>query len=499
MYRFRAPVGGVVVALLALVCVAGCPEGAAKLSDLSQLSDLLSPVAGESRDAATAAMAERAATAAESASSAASVAAVPSPTGTLQGAVPAVSVVAEPAADVAMKDEVTFQALRAPVEPDALADASAAVEPIDAAADVAVAELVDALAVPLEAIVAEVTDGDGPAAALPFGHGRLAGHWHPDDPNANNEFGVGAFLGRWMTHDGASIGVVVGRYQPLRPSSLPPGLARGGIFVARCVDANGSLIGHLRGRYGNGPERPGVFFGRWRDADERLVGVVKGHWRSDPNVPGGHFAGRWATFDLCEEVASLPAMDIAADDFGGLAPVDELAPVDLLGDAAYESSATLAEEPDLVYAEPTCLDPALPRGFYRGYYMPVNSTDPNQPYAGRWHARWRNGAGTLIGHLIGVYVPIAPEPPARSDAGPLVLGRFYAKYVDVNGQFRGFVRGHYGISERGLGVMRGHYTDADGNQIGDVIGRWRHAPNRPGGPVFGFWWGLETGGDDEEL
>jgi hypothetical protein len=95
------------------------------------------------------------------------------------------------------------------------------------------------------------------------------------------------------------------------------------------------------------------------------------------------------------------------------------------------------------------------------------------------------------GILRGLYHPVIPEPEVAEVAPPArIHGVFYGKYVsDVDGTFRGFIRGVYGRSVHGLGVFRGHYFNAEGEEKGVLKGRWANHPFRPGGPFAGIWFG----------
>lgn len=60
---------------------------------------------------------------------------------------------------------------------------------------------------------------------------------------------------------------------------------------------------------------------------------------------------------------------------------------------------------------------------------------------------------------------LLPEKPGD-------MGRFQGRWVEIDGSVAGFVRGHYGISERGAKVFFGKYIDLDGNFLGFVRGTW---------------------------
>ncbi len=60
---------------------------------------------------------------------------------------------------------------------------------------------------------------------------------------------------------------------------------------------------------------------------------------------------------------------------------------------------------------------------------------------------------------------LLPESPDE-------MGSFQGRWVDVDGQVAGFVRGHYGVNEAGRKVFFGKYIDLDGNFLGFIRGSW---------------------------
>jgi hypothetical protein len=110
-----------------------------------------------------------------------------------------------------------------------------------------------------------------------------------------------------------------------------------------------------------------------------------------------------------------------------------------------------------------------------------------------------------MGVVLGRYKPLEPDTdatlPPESDGGykppegPVLLGKFYGKCVDLDGAFRGWIRGVYGRSVHDIGVFYGHYYDADGEETGVLLGRWTSDPQLLGGPFFGIWFGEELSGE----
>lgn len=395
-----------------------------------------------------------------------------------------VQAVTTPADDAAgttpvTKDEAVYRVLGEPVETGLSDEFTVATDGLlnVPAADALAPALLEEVAVSEEAMLAEVAGDDASTV-----HGRLAGRFWHDVPTAASDESGGIFQGQWVAADGTPLGFIHGRYRPLAAAELAAGLSGGGVFFGQYVDLQGRFQGFLRGRYGHALAGAGLFFGRWFDREDQLAGVLKGHWRDEPGTGGGVLAGRWAGFDLCAEVATLPEYGFEAGDFGGLEAV-RVDPAAISSElerglfGAAPAAAALDEWP--------CLDPNVPHGFLRGHYAPApDDLTPD----GIVRARWFTPHAVLVGVMRGVYEPF----PLPEEAGPgQLLGRFYCRYQDTTGQVRGYVRGVYGLSAHYVGVFRGAYFDVNGVQRGDVLGRWRIAPQHLGGPLRGVWFGSE--------
>lgn len=115
--------------------------------------------------------------------------------------------------------------------------------------------------------------------------GVLRGHW--GEPNAR---GIGRFLGRWTSEDGALRGHLRGIYGERRSGEQ--------VFFAKVIDDQGRFIGRLAGEYGAGD-----FAGRWivRGGDH---GAVRGQYRAGSSGQGGTFVGRWA--ERCGGATTMP-------------------------------------------------------------------------------------------------------------------------------------------------------------------------------------------------
>jgi hypothetical protein len=76
--------------------------------------------------------------------------------------------------------------------------------------------------------------------------------------------------------------------------------------------------------------------------------------------------------------------------------------------------------------------------------------------------------------------------PVDSDS----MGTFRGRWVSRTGEVTGFVRGHYGVNERGRRVLFGKWVDASGNFQGFLRGTWveagREGGSNPGGRVRNF-------------
>lgn len=366
-------------------------------------------------------------------------------------------------------------------------------------------------AVPFDAIDLDPNDVIGDTlvrGGLIRSHGGLAGRFVNDDPNANSDEVGGEFHGRWFSAEGEVRGVVRGEFRPATPDNLPPGLAGGGVFNGRYIDSDGHFRGFLRGRYGHREGARGFFFGRWLDRNHRLVGVVKGHWDEEPGAGGGMFRGRWAAFNICDEAASMPESDLenlspdTVDAVAGLTLTDAALTQAEGVDIAPADDVEILDETDVgADVDGPCINPDAPYGFLRGWYRPVRPQDdpndpgdPNDPNApgprhGVMRGHWYSVSGRIGGRLLGRWVAIDEEP----GDGPRVLGHFNAHYLSRSGEIRGSIHGAYGVSEHGLRIFRGRYFDADGEPLGAMAGRWGAAPNRPGGPFFGMWVGVDFG------
>ncbi len=386
--------------------------------------------------------------------------------------------------------------------------------------------------------IAPENDGDGEPllAGVAIARGSLAGEFTNDQPGQSSFESPGVFRGRWFASSGAVEGLLRGEYRPLRGDDLPPGLTGAGAFQGRYVNDSGDLRGVLRGRYGRSESGEAFFFGRWHDRHDRVVGLLRGRWNDRPDTGGGRFEGHWAAFDVCRQVQALDG----AEEPAGIdleAELERLVAANPDVDAAFErdpivldaNEPPVAEEIDpQLHGGPPCIDPGRPSGFLRGWHRPL-PRDPNRPdvregvIRARWHAANRRVGGRLVGHYVSVartsdgaqvedgsgasdeplggaealYEPGVAE--GEGDGDPIVekLGVLHARYRSRNGVIRGHVRGEYGITSDGVGVFRGRYFTVDGERRGVIRGRWDDAPNRPGGPLFGTWSGVDFGEEDE--
>lgn len=315
-------------------------------------------------------------------------------------------------------------------------------------------------------------------------HGRLAALFS-ETPPAENPEAAGSFEGMWISSSSEPMGTIAGDYTREEGPGAPFGFAFFGTFAGQYFDLDGEFQGVITGRYGVTPAGRGYFVGQWRDESGELVGALRGRWRdSAESTDDGALAGRWAAFNLCEEAATLPEVQFETGDTGGLTSsaetISDTASIDT-------ESEPVTDEPDLLYAgDGLCLDRSQPYGFMRGRYGPATGGLSNGAEGGRVRCLWRDSSGAVIGYLLGRYEPEVSGLD-EFDRGARVGGTFYAKYVDQNGRFIGFVRGTYGRSENGLGVFEATYFDQNDVELGWLVGRWRIGLGRVGGPVFGLW------------
>ncbi|MCH8806093.1 MAG: hypothetical protein IH986_08395 [Planctomycetes bacterium] len=396
-----------------------------------------------------------------------------------------------------------------------------------------------------------VDEGATPDGGRPTAIGGLAGRFRNDEPDSSSDTSPGVFRGRWFDGDDNPRGVVRGVYRPMPPESLPKELIGGGKFHGKIIGPEGRFLGRLRGRYGHARDGSGMFYGRWFDRHDRLIGALKGYWRDEEGQNGGRFAGRWTAFSVCAESDSLPEVDFEKGDFGGVDDAD----VELESDELLDTDdVDLMDEPDVELAderEKSCFAPAHVRGLVRGRHMPFEADAESDAEAeeGGWvRARMYDADGEPVGAIIGRWEskrgrgPDGRDEDADEDereendeheadtedaddrddldaddendeqAGDAdeikhprdrrknrgksrVNGVFYGKYVDLEGNFRGFVRGVWGKGHHGVGAFHGRYFSGNGEEKGVLRGRWDNHPEQPGGPMFGVWFGLDFAPD----
>ncbi len=358
-------------------------------------------------------------------------------------------------------------------------------------------------------------------------HGKLIGKFSNDIPDSTSATSPGTFEGKWVDSNDELKGYIKGTYRPLSTDALPKEIISGGIFEGRFVDTEGQFKGIIKGRYGQGQKGGNLFAGYWLDEDNHLIGILKGHWKDELDVNGGTFAGRWAKLDLCAEIRSLPPFEFAPDDVGGYQATDEELTEQDLNTEIPSTILNLGTIP--------CIDiaPEEHYGYLYGRHIPNSETQPAvPPIGGKFRGRWFTADNTLAGILIGHYQPIAndveqeinsidndkgnatrasqrranserrerrmngnidgDEDNATAPETGKILGTFYGKYVDTEGNFHGYIRGVYGVSVHNAGVFRGQYISANLEHKGILFGRWTLRPvNRPGGLFAGFWKGNE--------
>lgn len=133
-------------------------------------------------------------------------------------------------------------------------------------------------------------------------------------------------------------------------------------------------------------------------------------------------------------------------------------------------------------------DPAASvRGFCGGYWGWKQGED-----VGIFRGRWIAMNGETTGYMRGHYGLNSSEEPV-----------FYGKYIDKQGNFRGFLRGTYEIiREQGgfetpefaeVGAFEGEWVDGAGNALGSLRGHWSRRGQTDMGRFYGEWRGLSLG------
>lgn len=333
--------------------------------------------------------------------------------------------------------------------------------------------------------------GQAPApGGSPADQGTVAGRFWNDRPGSTSGESGGIFRGRWISADESRDGVVRGEFEPLPPVAFSGGVPPGGIFHGKFFERQGLAEGLVRGRYGRAPEdQRGFFRGRWFGPQYFMLGILKGNWIEEPEANGGKFLGGWATSDVCKEARSLPDIGFADGDFAALETADEPSDQKVPVEASEPvfTAAAVAEGD----RRPPCVGPDLPFGFLRGRHFPDRTAEGGPvPPTGLLHGELTGADGLVLALLAGRYRML---PPPGSDDLPSVppddrrLGIFVARLVDTSGMSLGSLRGVFGLGDLGVGVFRGLYFDADGAELGFILGRWDEDFFRPGGPFNGVW------------
>ena len=117
---------------------------------------------------------------------------------------------------------------------------------------------------------------------LPCPHGKLRGKVKGQD-------GKGTFHGKWKNANGEATGHVAGVFHKTGPKA--------GKWTGAYTDADGNLMGALKGRFHAMPTPDGMtgmarFVGRAFNAQGDVIGFVRGKWFRSANGKSG-FMGRW--------------------------------------------------------------------------------------------------------------------------------------------------------------------------------------------------------------
>ncbi len=120
------------------------------------------------------------------------------------------------------------------------------------------------------------------------------------------------------------------------------------------------------------------------------------------------------------------------------------------------------------------------RGFLGGAWLAPQHPDDMGIFLGRWISN----TGNLAGYMKGFF--------GTNAKGEKV---FYGKCIDLNGSFRGFLRGQWGeagldvgeSTTRYYGWFRGQILNADRTPIGTLSGHWRSSRGGTDGFFQGVW------------
>ncbi|TWT41922.1 hypothetical protein RAS1_30460 [Phycisphaerae bacterium RAS1] len=136
-------------------------------------------------------------------------------------------------------------------------------------------------------------------------------------------------------------------------------------------------------------------------------------------------------------------------------------------------------------------DPQVTGGV-RGRWIPERDGDDPDRVGGVIRGLWFNHENDAVGALRGVYIPIDPDNLPEGIVGG---GLIRAKIVDLNGRFRGILRGRYGHSADGRHLFAGRWFDRFQRLVGVVRGHWRDVEDKPGGVFAGRWAGFSICGE----
>lgn len=130
--------------------------------------------------------------------------------------------------------------------------------------------------------------------------GFLAGIWalDPADAEVDDAMGDGFFRGRWVNALGTTMGYMQGRWGVNEVGER--------VFAGKYISRRGQFRGLLSGTWEPGDE-PGVgsFTGEWVNGAETREGVLGGRYLQAGDRPGGFYQGRWTATCDAEAVAMI--------------------------------------------------------------------------------------------------------------------------------------------------------------------------------------------------
>lgn len=321
-------------------------------------------------------------------------------------------------------------------------------------------------------------------------HGVLAGRFFTEDVEADCWTSPGVFRGRWANADRSRWGYIRGAFRPLpaegeeAPTKQIPELE--GTVVAegelhgKIISPDGTFVGVMRGNYVKVEDGRAFFAGDWVDRHGVALGKMRGRWSNLTEADGGVFEGNWVRISLRDIPQEFAEYAFEEGDFGGLTTDDE---EPLFGEDPEYYPRLVIDEPVEDEEMPEEVTPECVQGLLGGFFLNENGTPPDEEggvLRGHWITVGLGVHGVLRGHY---------EPLAEQDGGV-----FYGKYISTGvldgeeaGQFKGMIRGRYGILPNGLSIFVGAWFNEALENMGPILGHWHYIPELGEGVFKGRW------------